>query len=252
MVVKSNVSISMASQDVRTTEQDTIVLDPQDGATHNLTITLNSQQTKPIYSVYNTYADYIRVYAPANAVLQGGDGFDTGKALCSAAPVSTPTGTGGPGPVKLPFSSSTPSLPPCGQFTRTYSSNALYCPSGDYNMGPRGWVQGKGYSNWSIDELGAPTEMTSDLPGRAMWGGLTVPPKNCISTITLSWYVPNAVKHVVGQPLYTVLVQKQGGYIPMIQISIDTSQLKGVKPYSFNGDIYGDRLFSLAVVKKGH
>ena len=59
------------------------------------------------------------------------------------------------------------------------------------------------------------------------------------------------MKHGVGQPLYAVLVQKQGGYTPLIQISIDTSQLKGVKPYSFNGNIYGDRLFSLPVVKKG-
>jgi hypothetical protein len=85
-----------------------------------------------------------------------------------------------------------------------------------------------------------------------MWGGLTVTPKNCYSYISLTWYVPNAVKHVAGQPLYSVLVQKQGGYVPIAQISIDTSQLKGVKPYNFNGDIYGDRLFSLAVVKKGH
>ena len=119
-------------------------------------------------------------------------------------------------------------------------------------MGQRGWVPGKGFSNWAVEALGAPTALTSDLPGRAMWGGLTVTPKNCISTISLSWYVPNAVKHVVGRPLYSVLVQKQGGYVPAVQITIDTSQLNGVKLYSFNGNIYGDRLFSLAVVKKGH
>lgn len=119
-------------------------------------------------------------------------------------------------------------------------------------MGERGWVQGKGFTNWAVDTLGAPTGLTSDLPGRAMWGGLTVTPKNCISTITLTWYVPNAVKHGVGQPLYAVLVQKQGGYVPVVQINIDTSQLHGVKPYSFNGGIYGDRIFSLAVVKKAH
>ncbi|HEY6542373.1 MAG TPA: DUF4012 domain-containing protein, partial [Ktedonobacteraceae bacterium] len=242
MVVQSNISISKASDDVQTTEQDNIVLDAQGGATHNLTITLDYEGTKPIYSIYTTYADYIRVYAPANAVFEGGDGFDTGKALCTPPPVST-----GTGPVKPPASSSTP----CSQFTRSYSNNSLYCPSGNYSLGPRGYTESKGFSNWSIDQIGAPTELTSDLPGRAMWGGLTVTPQNCISTITLSWYVPNAVKHVVGQPLYAVLVQKQGGYIPLIQISIDTSQLKGVKPYNFNGNIYGDRLFSLAVVKKG-
>ncbi len=242
MVVQSNISISKASQDVQTTQQDNITLDAQGGATHNLTITLDYRGTKPIYSVYTTYADYIRVYAPANAVLQGGDGFDTGKALCTASS----TGTGGP--VKQPTPPN--SLPPCSQFSQTSSSNALYCPSGNYNMGQRGWIPGKGFSNWSVDILGAPTAQTSDLPGRAMWGGLTVTPKNCISTISLTWYVPNAVKHVVGQPLYSVLVQKQGGYVPVVQITIDTSQLNGVKPYSFNGNIYADRLFSLAVVKK--
>jgi hypothetical protein len=248
MVVQSNISISKASQDVQTTEQDTITLDAQGGATHNLTITLDYRGTKPIYSVYTTYADYIRVYAPANAVLQGGYGFDTGKALCTPNGTGTTTGTGGP--VKRPPPPN--SLPPCSQFTKTYSSNALYCPSGNYDMGQRGWVPGKGFSNWAVEALGAPIELTSDLPGRAMWGGLTVTPKNCISTISLSWYVPNAVKHVVGQPLYAVLAQKQGGYVPVVQINIDTSQLNGVKPYSFNGNIYGDRLFSLAVVKKGH
>ena len=92
--------------------------------------------------------------------------------------------------------------------------------------------------------------MTSDLPGRAMWGGLTVTPKNCISTISLAWYVPGAVKHVVGQSQYAVLVQKQGGYVPMVQISIDTSALAGVKPYNFSGDLIADRLFTLPKVKK--
>jgi Protein of unknown function (DUF4012) len=259
MVVQSNISISKASNDVQTTEQDSITLDPQGGATHNLTITLDYRGTQPIYSVYTTYADYIRVYAPANAVLEGGNGFDTGKALCTPPQVGTPTGTGnpGPGPVKPPHNppnpgDGTPPLPPCDQFMKTYTNSTVNCPDGNYDMGQRGWVQGKGYSNWAIDAPGAPTELTSDLPGRAMWGGLTVTPKNCISTISLTWYVPNAVKHVVGQPLYAVLVQKQGGYVPVVQITIDTSQLNGVKPYSFNGSIYGDRLFSLAVVKKGH
>lgn len=252
MVVQSNISISKASTDVQTTEQDNIVLDPQGGATHNLTITLDYRGTQPIYSVYTTYADYIRVYAPANAVLQSGYGFDTGKALCSPTPVST----GNPGHGKPPTPNPNPgggtsSLPPCGQYASSSGNSALYCPGGNYSLGARGWIEGKGWSNWSIDQLGGPTELTSDLPGRAMWGGLTVTPKNCVLTITLSWYVPGVVKHVVGQPLYSVLVQKQGGYVPLIQISIDTSQLKGVKPYSFNGNIYGDRLFSLPVVTKG-
>src|SRR2546430_480195 len=83
MVVKSNISISKASQYVHTTEQDNISFDAQGGAYHNLTITLNYKQTRPVYG-YDTYADYIRVYAPANAQLQGGNGFDSGHCMNSA------------------------------------------------------------------------------------------------------------------------------------------------------------------------
>jgi len=83
-----------------------------------------------------------------------------------------------------------------------------------------------------------------------MWGGLTLTPKNCTSTITLQWYVPNAVKHIPGQPPYSILVQKQGGYIPTVLITIDTSAIPGLKPFSFSGDIIADRLFSLSPLKK--
>jgi hypothetical protein len=83
-----------------------------------------------------------------------------------------------------------------------------------------------------------------------MWGGLTLTPKNCISTISLQWYVPNAIKHIHGQSPYSILVQKQGGYIPTVQLTIDTSAIKGLKPFSFQGDIVADRLFSLPPLKK--
>ena len=229
MVVQANISISKASQYVHTTEQDNIVLDAQGGATHNLTIKLDYKQSGPVYG-YSTYADYIRVYAPANAQFISGDGFDTGTPLC--IPTSPGSSLG------------------CSQFGNSFFSSARYCPNGDYSLGQRGYIPGKGFTNWPIDSLGAPTEMTSDLPGRAMWGGLTVTPKNCISTISLAWYVPGAVKHVVGQSQYAVLVQKQGGYVPTVQISIDTSALAGVKPYNFSGDLIADRLFTLPKVKK--
>ena len=95
MVVQSNISISKASQYVHTTEQDNVSFDAQGGAYHNLTITLNYKQTGPVYG-YDTYADYIRVYAPANAQLQGGDGFDSGHCM-SGAPSPTGTGSNGTG-----------------------------------------------------------------------------------------------------------------------------------------------------------
>jgi len=264
MVVQSNISISKASQYVHTTEQDNISFDPQGGAYHNLTITLDYQQTGPVYG-YDTYADYIRVYAPANAQFQGGDGFDSGHCLATA-PAQTGTGgvgtTGGIGssccnsnPVPKPTSgngnpppggkSSKPN--PCAQYATFFPSNARYCPNGNYSLGLRGLGLG---DYWPVDSLGPPTELSSDLPGRAMWGGLTLTPKNCISTISLQWYVPNAIKHIHGQSPYSILVQKQGGYIPTVQLTIDTSAIKGLKPFSFQGDIVADRLFSLPPLKK--
>lgn len=251
MVVQSNISISKASQYVHTTEQDNIVLDAQGGATHTLTITLNYQQTGPVYG-YDTYADYIRVYAPQNAQLLYGDGFDTGKPLCgSGAPSGSGSGgdTGGTGgPTPGGGGGGVPSG--CEQYKTMFPSAARYCPSGNYSLGQNAYVPGKGFTNWPIDSLGAPTELASDMPGRAMWGGLTVTPKNCISTITLSWHVPHVIKHTAGQAPYALLVQKQGGYIPTVQISIDTSAIKGLKPYHFTGNLIADRLFSLPALKK--
>ena len=258
MVVQSNISISKASQYVHTTEQDNVSFDAQGGAYHNLTITLNYKQTGPVYG-YDTYADYIRVYAPANAQLQGGDGFDsghcmsgapsstgtgsnsTGNSCCSSNPVPKPTGGNG-----KPPSQGTGSQPdPCAQFATSFPSSARYCPNGNYSLGLRGLG-----SYWPNDSLGPPTEVTSDLPGRAMWGGLTLTPKNCISTITIQWYVPNAIQQIAGHPSYSILVQKQGGYIPTVQITVDTSAVPGLKPLNFQGDIVADRLFTLSLSKK--
>ncbi|HZU66759.1 MAG TPA: DUF4012 domain-containing protein [Ktedonobacteraceae bacterium] len=260
MVVQANISISKASQYVHTTEQDNVVLDAQGGATHTLTITLNYQQTGPVYG-YDTYADYIRVYAPQDAQLLYGDGFDTGKPLCGPGSPGGTGGTPGGGTGGTPGGGNggtgkgngngNGGVPPgCQQYLTMFPGNERYCPDGDYALGQNAYVPGKGFTSWPIDGVGAPTELTSDMPGRAMWGGLTVTPKNCISYITLSWYVPHVVKHTPGQSPYQLLVQKQGGYIPTIQISIDTSAIKGLKPYNFNGALVADRVFALPILKK--
>jgi len=217
MVVQANISISKASQYVHTTEHDSITLDAHGGATHNLTITLTYNQTGPVYG-FDTYADYIRVYAPASAQFLDGDGFDTGKPLCKRG---------------------------CSQYNKSFPSSARYCPSGNYSLGARGYTLNNSKGVWVVDSLGAPTALTSDLPGRAMFGGLTETPKNCVSTITVSWYVPHAVKHVAGQAPYSIMVQKQGGYVPTVEIEVDTSAIKGLKPFSFSGNLVADRLFSL-------
>lgn len=234
MVVQANISISKASQYVHTTEQDAVTLDAQGGATHNLTITLDYQQKGPVYG-FDTYADYIRVYAPSNAQLTGGDGFDTGRPLCKPTPTKVP-------PLPKPGGKGTPAPTACAQYNTSFPSSARNCPSGNYSLGLRGGLN----TSWVIDSLGAPTELTSDLPGRAMWGGLTETPKNCTSYISLSWYVPHAVQKVNGQPSYTILVQKQSGYSPTIDLSIDTSAIKGLKSFNFKGDIIADKAFTLA------
>ncbi len=247
VVIQANISISKASQYVQTTEEDDVMLDSSGGATHNLTITLDYQQRGPVYG-YDTYADYIRVYAPANAQFLGGIGFDTGQALCTpkAPPSSTPppptTGQGAP--------PSKPPSPDCAQYNTSFPSTARYCPDGNYSLGERGYIYGKGYTMWPIDKLGPPTALSSDLPGHAMWGGLTETPKNCISYIWLSWYVPHAVKNVNGQPSYAILMQKQSGVTPTLVLNIDASAIKGLRSFSFDGTVYTDRLFSLQPVGK--
>jgi len=229
MVVQANISISKASQFVHTTENDSITLDSHGGATHQLTITLTYNQTGPVYG-FDTYADYIRVYAPASAQFLDGDGFDTGKPLC------TPS-TGKHGGHK--------SVNGCSNYSTSFPSSARYCPNGNYSLGSRGYTLNNTKGVWVIDSLGAPTALTSDLPGRTMFGGLTETPKDCISTITVSWYVPHAVKHVAGQAPYSLLVQKQGGYVPTVEIEIDTSATKGIKPFNFKGNLVADQIFSL-------
>ncbi len=232
MVVQANISISKASQYVRTTEHDSITLDSHGGATHHLTITLTYNQTGPVYG-FDTYADYIRVYAPASAQFLDGDGFDTGKPLCTPS-TGKHGGRGKSSPTKG-----------CSQYNKSFPSSARYCPSGNYSLGARGYTLNNSKGVWVIDSLGAPTALTSDLPERAMFGGLTETPKNCISTITVSWYVPHAVKHIAGQAPYSLLVQKQGGYVPTVEIEVDTSAIKGLKPFSFSSNLVADRLFSL-------
>ncbi len=238
-VVQSNISVSKASQYVHTTEHDDIVLDAQGGATHNLTITLNYQQKGQVYG-FDTYADYIRVYAPQNAQFLSGDGFDTGQVLCN------PTSTVPPKKGDTPATEDATPVARCSQYDTSFPSNARYCPDGNYKLGNRGFQQA-----WTIDSLGAPTNLASDLPGHAMWGGLTETPKNCTSYITLSWHVPHAVIDLVGQSPYALLVQKQGGYIPSVELTVNTSALavKGLKPFTFKGDLSTDKTFAVSARK---
>lgn len=244
MLVQANISISKASQYVHTSEQDRIVLDASGGATHNLTITLNYQQTGPVYG-FDTYADYMRIYAAQSSQLLGGHGFDSGQCYsngsggCCASSVARQSQSG----TKQSKANATKPTDDkgCAQFKHAFPDDARYCPDGNYDLGMNGNLN----KPWNVDKLSGPTALESDLMGRAMWGGLTLTPKNCLSTITLSWYVPHAIKFSAGHATYALLIQKQGGYIPSVQVTIDASAIKSMKSLSFQGDLTADKLLTV-------
>jgi hypothetical protein len=66
-----------------------------------------------------------------------------------------------------------------------------------------------------LDKLGPPTNLVSDEPGRAMFGGYVVIPKNCTMTVAISWYVPP-----LSTAPYSLLIQRQAGTWPDINLTI--------------------------------
>lgn len=256
MVVQANISISKATQFVHSTFNDQVTLNSDGSATHTLTITLKYDQTGPVYG-YDTYSDYMRVYAPANAQFNYGYGFDSGHALCTPGGKDTSGsgnggggtgggngggGNGGGGNGGGGTGTGTGKTTGCTQYNSYFpNENARYCSNGVYTLGMDGMV-GKAYP---IDSLSGPTATTSDLPGYQMWGGLTLTPKNCTSTITLQWTVPHIVQNKAGQPPYQMIVGHQAGWPDTAQVSIDASALKGIKNLSFNQTIDDDTLIAL-------
>ena len=190
-VVQANVSASKASQYVKTTMHDTVMLDANGGATHLLQMQLAYNQLNFVYGL-DTYRDYVRVYVPPTAKFLGGDGFDTGTPLC-----------GGP-------------LTACGQ-NSIYPHNEMVCEAGQYDAGASAPMLNDNYTGqWHpLDTIGGPTNMTSDEAGRTMYGGDVVIPKNCTMTVTLSWYVPP-----IGHGIYDLLVQRQAGTFPELNLTI--------------------------------
>lgn len=190
-IVQANVSASKASQYVKTMIHDTVTLDANGGATHNLQMQLAYTQLNFVYGL-DTYRDYVRVYVPQGAKFLGGNGFDTGTPLC-----------GGP-------------LASCGPKS-IYAHDEMVCPAGLYFAGASAPMIGDNYAGaWHpLDTIGTPTNFTSDEAGRAMFGGYVVIPKNCTMTVTLSWYVPP-----IGHGTYNILVQRQAGTFPELDLTL--------------------------------
>lgn len=190
-VVQTNVSASKASQYVRTVLHDTVTLNSNGGATHVMQIRLEYNQLGFVYG-YDTYRDYVRVYVPPSSKLLWGDGFDTGQPLCGG------------------YYSTCPSQ-------NVYKGNELVCPSGLYEPGAAAPspIDPNGANYLPLDKLGGPTNTSSDTPGRAMFAGYAVIPKNCTLTLTLSWYVP-----LTGHSPYDLLVQRQAATFPELNLTI--------------------------------
>jgi hypothetical protein len=190
-VVQANISASKASLYVKTILHDTVTLDAQGGATHVLQMRLVYNQLGPVYG-YDTYRDYVRIYVPPTSKFLWGNGFDSGTPLCGGAYVACPQ-------------------------NGVYPRDELVCPTGQYQPGAAApSLTDPSGGDWHpLDTIGAPKNLISDEPGRSMFGGWVVVPKNCTMTVTLSWYVPP-----MGTNPYSLLVQRQAGTFPELGLTI--------------------------------
>jgi hypothetical protein len=219
-IVQANVSASKATPYVRTILHDTVTLNANGGATHVLQMRFVYSQVATTYD-YDTYHDYVRVYVPPSSKFLWGDGFDTGTPLC-----------GGP-------------LAACPQ-RDVYPGEELMCTPGQFQPGAASpsFSDPNGGDWHPLDTVGPPTNFSSDVPGRAMYGGWVVIPKNCTMTVTLSWYVPPQ-----GTSPYALLIQRQAGTFPELDLTIlptpgNCASLKSAGLH-FNGTLGQDTLFSL-------
>lgn len=198
-VVHTNWSAAKSTPHIQVMQRDNVWLDAHGGATHYLTVTMSNVAGNLPYYGFTTYYDYVRVYVPPGAQLLGADGFDTGVKLCDIKKC--------------------PDVP--------YPGGELICPAGHYDPIARPPTLLGHDKPLPLDVLGGPTETTSDVRGRAMWGGNVVIPIACTATLWLSWYVPNVAAPASAVPAayrpYTLIVQRQGGTFYGVDITIHPS-----------------------------
>ncbi len=225
LIVQANVSASKASQYVQTNLQDTVKLDAKGGATHTLQMHLIYNQLGPVYGL-DTYRDYIRFYVPESSRLLSGDGFDTGVPLCGG------------------------NLAACSP-NGVYPHQELVCPTGQYDAGAAAQMIDDPYAGgWHpIDQIGPPDNTRSDVPGKGMFGGYVVIPKNCSMTITLSWYVPS-----LGHGSYDLLFQRQASTFPSLDLTVipatGTCAATNNSGLHYNGIVTQDTGFQLKNASK--
>jgi hypothetical protein len=217
-IVQSNMSASKASIYVNTTINDTIKLDASGGAQHTMQMTLDYQKKGDVYG-FDTYRDYVRVYVPEESRLISGDGFDQ---------------------YGQPWCGSDAGYRAC---TRdVYGDGSMICPP-DATEGRAEWLLYDPYSFeiHPVDQIGAPTNKTSDESGRAMYGGWAVIPKNCTLTLKLSWYAPPTGDHP-----YSLLIQRQASTFPKVNLTIQPAPGTCNAPLHYSGTMSDqDRLFTV-------
>lgn len=210
-VVQENLSGSKASQYVTTSFKDNVTLDQQGNATHALTMVLNYQKKGDVYGA-NTYRDYVRVYVPPNSTLVSGNGFSqTDQIYCTD--------------------------PSCQQ--NVYGDGSLTCSS-TVAVGLSISYATLNNPSSTLDQIGEPTNTTSDEPGRAMYGGWVTIPPDCKMIVTLSWTVP-----AMSQRGYSLMFQPQATVDPQLDLTVKSPTCNSGSA-SFSGTINGqDTMFSL-------
>jgi len=223
-IVNADIGVNKGAQFLTTKTTETVTLDQNGNAYHNLLIQLNYHPTGNVYGI-PTYRDFIRVYTSPNAIFTGGTGFDryNDPPMCyiSKSPPKPPMKDG------IPVDTPTKPCQP---------NDSAACASGTFFPGQSPGGKSEGSSNDYIDDVGAPTLLTSDEPGRAMVGGLAVIPPFCQGAVVLNWMVP----HVAGssthhnQP-YSFVEQRQSGSVTEFVVQINPAS--GAKVATIHDDL---------------
>jgi Protein of unknown function (DUF4012) len=195
-IVQSNIGGNKGNIYVSTKVDESVTLDSAGDARHDLKVTMDYHPTGNIYSGgLDTMRDYVRVYVPSQSRYIGGGGFDETTSAPRCYAICQPQGA----PSCLNTRSN-----PTGAFLP-----GAYAPSFPRTEGS-GVENGNGFVH--TDAIGGPTNLTSDEPSRAMFGGLIVIPPFCMATWTIQWTVPHIAAPASSQNVpYTFVEEHQSG-----------------------------------------
>lgn len=221
-VIQTNMAANKGSIYVTTKIQETITLDAQGNARHDLAMTLDYRPTGDVYGIV-TMRDYLRVYAPPGSQLISGMGFDqTGQ---------YPYCPGECTPPRAPVCEKTPANP-----------YGLFLPGAF----PGSLATAQGSTDKHTDVIAGPTNTSSDVTGRSMFGGLVVIPAFCMATVTLSWQTPHA--YTPGQP-YQFVLQHQSDTFYDVTVTVNPATTGTFTPV--NSHVASLESDTLVVVKTG-